>query len=62
MKYYQVDWEKLMQIIVVLPLIIAIVGVLYLQIQEGWITKQVLFVTLISYITLIIGYYWGKTK
>ena len=62
MKYYQVDWEELMKSIVILPLIIAVVGALYLEIEAGWITKEVLLITLISWITLIIGYYWGKMK
>ena len=62
MKYYQVDWEELMKSIVILPLIIAVVGALYLEIEAGWITKEVLLITLISWITLIIGYYWGKSK
>jgi hypothetical protein len=62
MRFYQVDWEELMKSIVILPLIIAVVGVLYLEIQAGWITKEVLLVTLISWTTLVIGYYWGKNQ
>jgi len=62
MKYYQVDLEELIKIIIVLPLMITIVGVLSLEIEAGWITKEVLLITLISWITLIIGYYWGKRQ
>jgi len=62
MKYYQVDWEELMKSIVVLPLMIAVVGALYLEIEAGWITKEVLLISLISWVTLIIGYYWGKSQ
>lgn len=57
-----VDWEELMKLIVVLPLIIVVVGVLFLEIEAGWITEEVLLITLISWITLIIGYYWGKRQ
>ena len=62
MKYYQVDWEELMKSIFIMPFIIVVVGALCLEIQAGWITKEVLLITLISWITLIIGYYWGKSQ
>ena len=55
-----INWEELMKSIIILPLIIAVVGSLYLEIQAGWITKETLLITLISWVSLIIGYFWGK--
>ena len=57
---YQVDWEEIMKIIVLLPICIAVIGLLFIEIQAGWITKEVLIITLFSWVCLVIGYYWGK--
>jgi hypothetical protein len=59
---YQVDWEELMKMILLLPICIAVIGLLFIEIQAGWITKEVLIITLFSWVCLVIGYYWGKSQ
>lgn len=56
------DYQELAKLFLYLPFVIATVGALYLEFSAGWITYNVIITTLISFITLVIGYYWGKIQ